>query len=292
MNALSAHWSKWLDENILRGTAPQVLISALIVNKFDPDFATSSVMSRVVKMQMAAASTQAGNVLEKPERNGDGYIYEDTGPKLGNRVRLADREVGVLVNLKRPRIAVFENLLSTAECKALIELARPKLTPSMMVDKASGELRPDPTRISDGTFFKRDEDALISVIDQRIAELMQLPLSHGEELQILNYRVGGEYKPHYDYFPPHLPGSAPHIAIGQRIATMILYLNDVEAGGETNFPKIGLSIMPRAGNALYFSYLNSRGQVDPLTLHAGCPVITGEKWIATRWMREREYACQ
>ncbi|MGZ5781611.1 MAG: prolyl hydroxylase family protein, partial [Burkholderiaceae bacterium] len=79
------------------------------------------------------------------------------------------------------------------------------------------------------------------------------------------------------------------IARGQRVATLILYLNDVEEGGETEFPEIGLKIIPKAGNALYFAYMNSSSQPDPLTLHAGRPVLKGEKWIATRWVRERAY---
>jgi prolyl 4-hydroxylase len=135
-----------------------------------------------------------------------------------------------------------------------------------------------------------NETPFIASLDKRIAELMQVPVVNGEGLQILNYQIGGEYKPHFDYFPPELPGSAVHIARGgQRIATLIVYLNTVEEGGETILPEIGLKVAPVQGNALYFAYTNSLNQVDPLTYHGGNPVIRGEKWIATKWVRQHEY---
>jgi prolyl 4-hydroxylase len=87
-----------------------------------------------------------------------------------------------------------------------------------------------------------------------------------------------------------LPGSAPHIARGgQRVATLIMYLNEVEEGGETIFPNIDLKVIPVQGSAIYFAYTNTNSQVDPLTYHGGNPVTKGEKWIATKWMRQREY---
>jgi prolyl 4-hydroxylase len=68
-----------------------------------------------------------------------------------------------------------------------------------------------------------------------------------------------------------------------------MYLNDVEQGGETIFPSIHLSVTPKKGSAVYFEYCNDLGQVDSMSLHGGVPVIAGEKWIATKWMRQRRY---
>ena len=86
------------------------------------------------------------------------------------------------------------------------------------------------------------------------------------------------------------PRSQTHIGNwGQRVATLILYLNEPEEGGETIFPELNLKIRPVKGHAVYFSYFH-RGQVDPKTLHGGAPVIKGEKWIATRWVREKPYS--
>jgi prolyl 4-hydroxylase len=68
-----------------------------------------------------------------------------------------------------------------------------------------------------------------------------------------------------------------------------MYLNDVPAGGETTFPESGWSVTPQKGNALYFEYGNAAGHTDPASLHAGAPVLSGEKWIATKWMRNRKF---
>ncbi|MCX7125655.1 MAG: 2OG-Fe(II) oxygenase, partial [Gammaproteobacteria bacterium] len=145
-------------------------------------------------------------------------------------------------------------------------------------------------RTSSGTFFQINETPFIARIDRRVSELMQLPVVNGEGLQILHYKKDAEYKPHFDYFPTEKSGSKIHVARGgQRVATLILYLNNVEEGGETIFPEINLKVQPQQGNAIYFAYTNAKSQVDPLTLHGGCPVLRGEKWIATKWMRQREY---
>jgi len=144
--------------------------------------------------------------------------------------------------------------------------------------------------ISEGTFFAINENDFIARIDRRIAQVMHWPLENGEGIQILNYKIGGEYQTHFDYFPPGDPGSQRHLGHGgQRVSTLIVYLNDVEAGGETVFPSIHLSVVPRKGAAVYFEYCNSKGQIDPLTLHGGLPVVLGEKWIATKWMRQHRY---
>lgn len=138
-------------------------------------------------------------------------------------------------------------------------------------------------RTSFGTFFRLNEDDFIARLDRRIADLMHWPIENGEGIQILHYPVGGEYRSHFDYFPPEDPGSLAHLAKGgQRVSTLVMYLNDVEEGGETSFPSLKLSITPKKGAAAYFEYVNSLGQVDPLSLDAGTPVVRGEKWIATQ----------
>jgi prolyl 4-hydroxylase len=142
-------------------------------------------------------------------------------------------------------------------------------------------------RSSEGTWFQRAEDAFIERIDRRLSSLMNWPLENGEGLQVLHYGPGAEYRPHYDYFDPDQAGSAVHTASGgQRVSTLVVYLNDVAGGGETIFPDAGIAIAARRGSALYFRYMNGQRQLDPLTLHGGAPVREGEKWIATRWMRE------
>ncbi len=211
-------------------------------------------------------------------------------PRTTRRIQTADREVFVSVRIEQPEVALFDNLLSHEECDELIALSRVKLKQSTIVDPQTGKHEVIEDRSSYGTFFNVNETPFIAKLDARIAAVMHLPVENGEGLQILNYKVGGEYKPHFDYFPPELPGSASHIAKGgQRVSTLVVYLNNVEQGGETIFPPLGLAITPKKGSAVYFEYVNEKGEVDPHTLHGGAPVTGGEKWIATKWMRAGKY---
>ncbi|MDB5856510.1 MAG: 2OG-Fe(II) oxygenase superfamily protein, partial [Ramlibacter sp.] len=142
----------------------------------------------------------------------------------------------------------------------------------------------------EGMFFRPPEGPLVQRIVRRLARLMGLPVANGEGLQVLRYASGGRSAPHFDFL---LPANAANRASlersGQRVSTLVMYLNDPEQGGETVFPEAGIAVAPRKGSALYFEYCNSAGQLDPLSLHAALPVLAGEKWVATRWMRQRAF---
>ena len=199
-----------------------------------------------------------------------------------------DREVKVLVTLRAPRLIVFGGLLADDECDQLVELASARLVRSETVQIATGDSEVNSARTSEGMFFERDETALISRVEARMAALLDWPLENGEGLQILRYRPGAEYKPHYDYFDPEQPGT-PHILErgGQRVASLVCYLNTPAKGGATIFPDIHLDVAPVKGNAVFFSY----DRPHPMTrsLHGGAPVLEGEKWVATKWVRERRF---
>jgi prolyl 4-hydroxylase len=114
------------------------------------------------------------------------------------------------------------------------------------------------------------------------------PVENGEGLQILQYGPGAEYKPHYDYFDPAEPGTPTILKRGgQRVATLVMYLAEPEKGGGTVFPDVHMEVAPRRGNAVFFSY--ERPHPSTHTLHGGAPVLAGEKWIATKWLRERRF---
>jgi prolyl 4-hydroxylase len=195
------------------------------------------------------------------------------------------REVQVLTTMRSPRVVVFGGLLSDAECDALCELSRPRLARSETVDNATGGSEVNAARTSDGMFFERGETPLIDSIERRIAELLNWPLENGEGLQILRYRPGAEYRPHHDYFDPAHPGTGTILKRGgQRVGTVVMYLNTPLAGGATTFPDVGLEVAPVRGNAVFFSY--DRAHVSTRTLHGGAPVMAGEKWVATKWLRE------
>ncbi|MGH8443619.1 MAG: 2OG-Fe(II) oxygenase, partial [Solimonas sp.] len=202
----------------------------------------------------------------------------------------ADRQVRVAMRAERPAIAVLDGVLDDEECAAVIALARPRLTPSTVVDPDSGDDVAAEHRNSEGMFFRLAETPLIERLDRRISALMGLPMAHGEGLQVLRYGPGAQSTPHFDFLLPSNEANRASIArSGQRVATLVVYLNEVEAGGETVFPELGWAVAPRRGHAVYFEYCNSAQQLDPKSLHAGAPVTRGEKWALTKWMRQRPF---
>jgi len=204
------------------------------------------------------------------------------------RLDAGDRRVDISTVMRGPDLLVLENLLDEQECLALIDAARPRLQRSLTVALETGgeELHAD--RTSDGMFFTRGENAVVARIEARIARLLGWPVENGEGLQVLHYGPGAEYKPHYDYFDPFEPGTPSILARGgQRVATVIMYLQEPVEGGATVFPDLRLQVVPRRGSAVFFSY--SQAHPCSQTLHGGMPVLAGEKWIATKWLREREF---
>jgi len=188
-----------------------------------------------------------------------------------------------------PRVVVFGDLLSGEECEALIDAARPRLARSLTVATQTGGEEVNDDRTSSGMFFSRGENEVIARIEQRIARLVNWPLENGEGLQVLHYTPGAEYKPHYDYFDPAEPGTPTIVKRGgQRVATLVMYLSEPEKGGGTTFPDVHMEVAPKRGNAVFFSY--ERPHPSTRTLHGGAPVLAGEKWIATKWLREREFS--
>jgi len=199
-----------------------------------------------------------------------------------------DRRVCVLQAMAAPRVVVFGELLSHEECDQLIELAKPRLARSLTVATKTGGEEVNADRTSNGMFFQRGENELIRTIEARIARLLNWPEENGEGLQVLRYSPGAQYRPHYDYFDPGEPGTPTILKRGgQRVATLVMYLQEPEGGGATTFPDVGLEVAPVRGCGVFFSY----DRPDPVTrtLHGGAPVLAGEKWVATKWLREREF---
>jgi len=199
-----------------------------------------------------------------------------------------DRRVQVLHTMRHPRVVVFGNLLSAEECEGLIAAARVRLARSLTVETRTGGEVLNVDRTSEGMFFERGENEIVSRLEQRIAVLLRWPVEFGEGLQILRYAPGAQYRPHYDYFDPSEPGTPTILKRGgQRVATLVMYLQEPEQGGATTFPDVGLEVAPVRGTGVFFSY----DEPDPATrtLHGGAPVLAGEKWVATKWLREREF---
>lgn len=197
----------------------------------------------------------------------------------GNRIKTEDKEIKIIAKLEEPLIVVLGDVLSEEECNALISLSKDRVERS----KIGATREVDSIRTSSGMFFIEGESELVKRIEKRASQIMNIPYEHGEGLHILNYQVGQEYKAHFDFF------SAQNKQVSNpRISTLVMYLNDVEEGGETYFPKLNLTINPQKGMAVYFEYFYEEQTLNELTLHGGAPVIKGDKWAATQWVRRRK----
>lgn len=271
---------KWLNECLARGHSAASLTASAIQSGWHPDLVRSAMAEalgqELVAHRPGAPATTSINV---------------PGPDLSQSptfVQTADRRVDIWTVVKHPKVVVFGNVLSGEECEALIELAQPKLARSLTVDNQTGGDEVNSARTSDGMFFNRGENEMCERIERRLADLVRWPYENGEGLQVLRYRHGAQYVPHYDYFDPMQPGT-PRILErgGQRVGTIVMYLRTPERGGATIFPDIGLEVAPIRGSAVFFSY--DRPHPDTKTLHGGMPVTLGEKYVATKWMRERVF---
>ncbi|MEC5406297.1 2OG-Fe(II) oxygenase [Paraburkholderia sp. MPAMCS5] len=296
MPLVDAAWQEWLGTNAARGCTMDSMIDAMVQAGFAADVAQQMVRNAIgLSLASGAASGTAaaranGTEAAPPQKTPHPYRYDDAPVARGNTIRAYDRDVQVLMRCERPQLMVLANVLSADECAEMIGRSRHRLKRSTTVNPATGQEDVIRNRTSEGIWYQRGEDAFIERMDRRIASLMNWPAENGEGLQILRYGPTGEYRPHFDYFAPDQPGSAVHTARGgQRVATLVVYLNDVPDGGETIFPEAGLSVAAKQGGAVYFRYMNGQRQLDPLTLHGGAPVVAGEKWIMTKWMRERAY---
>ena len=189
----------------------------------------------------------------------------------------------------RPAVAAIEGLLSRDECRLLMLSAQPFLQPSRAVDPGSGVAQAMPLRTSsDASFDPMLEDFALRCVQLRMARAAGMELTNAEQLIVLRYAPGQEYRPHRDYLPPAaIERDRPQA--GNRARTICVYLNDVEAGGETVFPVAGVEVAPRAGSAVVFDNLHADGSPDPDSLHAGQPVLRGVKWLATLWLRQGRY---
>ena len=165
----------------------------------------------------------------------------------------------------------------------LINVAAPQLMPSNVVDPQTGAAVQSELRTSHSMHFQPSMyDAPVFLSLRRIARIAGLPASHAEPLGVLRYGPGQEYRPHYDYY-----SDDRHQA--QRVSTVFVYLNDVEEGGGTDFPRLGARVEPERGKAVKFLNCDAEGKPNPETLHAGLPVIRGEKWLATLWFWDRPF---
>jgi prolyl 4-hydroxylase len=271
---------QWIIDQAKAGRQPEEVLKSMMSSGWEEDVAL-----------VALEETLAGFLKQHAKENGlppSVMVPEPDLVESPSSVIIDGHEIKIVMTLRNPRVVVFGNLLSHDECDALVALARPRLARSETVVTATGSSEVNVARTSNGMFFGRGENPVCARFETRIAALLGWPVENGEGLQILHYRPGAEYKPHYDYFDPAQPGTPTILKRGgQRVGTLVTYLNTPERGGGTTFPDVNLEVAPVKGNAVFFSY--DRPHPMTRTLHGGAPVLAGEKWVATKWLREGRF---
>ena len=271
---------RWIVDQAQAGHSAESVLQSMLASGWQEEVAIEAMESTLrshLEAKAAADGLPPGVPVPDPKLD-ESPLYVDAG----------DRRVHILQNMYNPRVVVFGNLLSDEECDALIALAKPRLARSLTVATKTGGEEVNDDRTSSGMFFQRGEHEVVRRLEARIARLVNWPEENGEGLQILHYRPGAEYKPHYDYFDPKEPGTPTILKRGgQRVATLVMYLGEPEKGGGTTFPDVHLEVFPKRGHGVFFSY--DRAHPSTRTLHGGAPVLAGEKWIATKWLRERRF---
>ena len=271
---------QWIIAQAQAGHRPETVLESMRASGWNEDVAIGA-LEEVLKGFLDDHARAAGLPAPVPVPEAD---LRDSPSSLW----VGDREVRIVFSMRNPRVIVFGGLLSDDECDELIALSKPKLVRSETVITSTGGSEVNAARTSEGMFFERGENPLVRRIEERIAQLVNWPLENGEGLQILHYQPGAEYKPHHDYFDPVHSGTPTILKRGgQRVGTLVMYLNTPAKGGGTTFPDVHLEVGPIKGNGVFFSY--DRAHPVTRTLHGGAPVVAGEKWVATKWLREGRF---
>lgn len=209
---------------------------------------------------------------------------------------------GSVVNFvwKEPLVVFYDNILSDHEINLIINKAIPRFRKSMVAGK-NGEPEEDKSRTSDTAWISSSEDKILASVVQKVASLTGFSIQNTESIGVNRYRTGQYFNPHYDFLEEQQLLGAPHFRGCQRAGTILIYLSDVEEGGETMFARDGfldayflydgnnpdhLKVKPKRGRVLVWYDMHPYTEaIDPRTLHGGSPVIQGTKMAATIFVR-------
>ncbi|XP_043654748.1 prolyl 4-hydroxylase subunit alpha-1 [Drosophila teissieri] len=186
-----------------------------------------------------------------------------------------------------PYIVVYHDAMYDSEIDVIKRMARPRFRRATVQNSVTGALETANYRISKSAWLKTHEDRVIGTVVQRTADMTGLDMDSAEELQVVNYGIGGHYEPHFDFARKEEERAFEGLNLGNRIATVLFYMSDVEQGGATVFTSLHTALFPRKGTAAFWMNLHRDGQGDVRTRHAACPVLTGTKWVSNKWIHER-----
>ena len=180
----------------------------------------------------------------------------------------------------------IDDFMSAEQCDAIVRKAVEKgVRDSTVVDDRGMQVLDRYIRKSQQTWLEKSDDEAVAVVSDLVAKITGFPESHQEELQVVAYKESDYYRYHFDasFHPDVIPNM--NCGCGPRIYTILIYLNDDFAGGETDFDVAGIRVTPKKGKAIVFQNIDERLDLIPESCHAGLPVKRGTKWVANKWVR-------
>ena len=191
-----------------------------------------------------------------------------------------------------PLVQVIDDFVTDTERLHIIRQADGKLDTALV--SAVGAAKESDGRTGSVAWVKHDQTPIVRGLVKRVSNLVGIPVRHAESLQVVHYAETEQYRPHFDAYDMTTEKGKQRTAKGgQRLVTALMYLNEVEDGGGTIFPKLDLEIEARPGRIVLFHNIADRTLSDltrnPRSLHGGSPVWGGEKWACNLWFRAKPY---
>ncbi|EKX52107.1 hypothetical protein GUITHDRAFT_150687 [Guillardia theta CCMP2712] len=238
----------------------------------------------------AQVVSRRSEILEvKPQKLRSGMLNAP-GTSLSPADKKNEFWIETISDLPGPRIYVLHNILTKEECESLKSLGvMAGMEKALIIPYGGKELVESSTRTNTAAWLEYHQGPVVTKLENLLAKVTNTEPENGENLQILHYQTSQQFKEHHDYFDPATDPPENFEPGGNRLATAIIYLQNAEEGGETDFMKIDTKVKPEAGSAVLFYDLKPDGSVDKLTIHSGNPPKGGEKWVATKWIHERRY---
>ena len=183
----------------------------------------------------------------------------------------------------------INDVLNEHQCNELISIIKQKCTPSSVIDVVNGGSKFSDYRTSSTAYLSRKNDQIICEVEDIIFNIVKVPEKYSEQIQGQFYKIGQQYKPHFDtLFPTNESEKNGIEKRGNRTWTVMIYLNDVVLGGHTKFTKIDLETKPKRGTMILWRN-TIEGKNITNSMHWGMPVEDGEKFILTKWYREKQF---
>lgn len=272
LTKLDVSWKSWIWTNISNGSPKEDLFNILLNHGFDYSVIKDELDIEPTNQRIVDRKSSQLE-LDVPSEIDLGILYKP----------LADNPNVYRIESNSLEIYRIYNFLNKTECDLLITEMGNNFSPSTVTNPHA-----DKYQRTSSTCNLLCTNKVFNDLNEKIHNTIKIPVECGETLQGQKYGVGQEFKQHTDYFHTSEDYNKIHLKQkGQRTWTFIVYLNDVEEGGETEFSKINKKFKPAIGDVLIWKNILSNSDGNPYSLHAGLPIIKGEKYIITKWFRER-----